>query len=304
MGTDGRLVLYASDPLVAAGALDRAEARIRAIDARFSRFLDTSELSLLNAAAGHWFTASLELREVLALALELHRETDAIFDPAILPALERAGYDTSFERIAPRPDAPPTVADREPSFDVEIAGDRVRLAPGLRIDLGGIVKGWAADRIADELSSEGPALVDLGGDCALRGEPPEGRWIIAIERPDRATETLATLALGPGGLATSGTNRRRWRTGDRWAHHLIDPRTGAPAETDLVQVTAMHPWAAWAEVWAKTALVLGAAAAMARSGRVPGLELVLVPIDGAPLATAGAVEAATEGSRYGSAARA
>lgn len=304
MDTDARLVLYAADGVDAVGALERAEVGARAIESRFSRFLETSELSRLNAAGGAWFDASPELREVLALAGDLHRETEGLFDPAILRALERAGYDASIERLAPRAEPAAAPARRERSFDVETAGDRVRLAPGLRIDLGGIVKGWAADRLADTLSSHGPALVDLGGDCALRGEPPEGRWIVAVERPDRSDEPLALLALGPGGVATSGTNRRRWRTGDRWSHHLIDPRTGAPAETDLSQVTALHPSAARAEVWAKTALVAGSTAAMALFGRVAGLELVLVPGAGVPLATAGAIAAATAGTLHGQAARA
>ena len=303
MGTDARLLLHAADGAAAADALRAAEDEVRAIESRFSRFLETSELSHLNAAGGAWFDASPELREVLALAKELHVESDRLFDPAILPALESAGYDTSFERIAPR--AEPT-AVRSPgrSFDVEIDGDRVRLAPGLRIDLGGIVKGWAADRLADALCVHGPALVDLGGDCALRGDPPEGRWIIAVERPDRSGEPLSVLALGPGGVATSGTNRRRWRTGDGWSHHVIDPRTGAPADTDLDQVTALHPSAASAEVWAKSALIAGTNAAMALHGRVADLELVLVPTAGVPLATAGAVAAAAEGTRYGEVTRA
>ena len=304
MGTGARLVLHAAGGSDVAGALARAEDAARAIESRFSRFIETSELSRLNASNGSWFDASPELRAVLALALDLHRETDGLFDPAILPALERAGYDTSFEHLAPQAELTAEPPRREEHFDVEIAGDRVRLAPGLRIDLGGIVKGWTADRLADELARHGAALVDLGGDCALRGEPPEGRWVVAVERPDRSGEPLASLALRSGGVATSGTNRRRWRTGDRWAHHLIDPRTGAPAETDLAQVTALHPSAARAEVWAKTALVAGSIAAMALAGRVAGLELVLVPNTGVPLATAGAVAAATDGIRHGEVTRA
>jgi len=321
MGTAAHLVLHADDEAVAAEALDRAEGEARAIESRFSRFLDTSELSSLNAADGSWFEASSELRAVLALAQDLHRETAGLFDPAILPALERAGYDTSFEHVAPR-EEPLPAARREGSFTVEIVGDRVRLGPGLRIDLGGIVKGWAADRIADDLAAHGPALVDLGGDCALRGDPPEGCWIVAIERSDHAGltgpvdpadaadaaqpggEQLSLLGLGPGAVATSGTNRRRWRTSDRWSHHLIDPRTGASAATDLVQVTALHSSAAQAEVWAKAALIAGGAAAMALVERVPGLELVIVPSVGTPLASAGAVAAAVRGSRHGEVARA
>ncbi|MHB8632102.1 MAG: FAD:protein FMN transferase, partial [Candidatus Limnocylindria bacterium] len=277
MGTDARIVLHAADDSTAVAALERAEIGARAIESRFSRFIETSELSRLNAAGGAWCDASAELREVLALASELHRETEGLFDPAILPALERAGYDMTFERVAQRVMPASVAPRRERPFDVAIAGDRVRLGPGLRIDLGGIVKGWAADRLADELATCGPALVDLGGDCALRGEPPEGRWIVAVERPDRSAEPLAQLALGPGGVATSGTNRRRWRSGERWSHHLVDPRTGGPAETDLDQVTALHPSAARAEVWAKTALVAGSVAAQALAGRVAGLELMLVP---------------------------
>ena len=117
----------------------------------------------------------------------------------------------------------------------------------MRLDLGGIAKGYAVDRAAGILAAAGPCLVNAGGDLAVRG----GAWPVALEGTD------IVLELTSGAIATSGRDRRTWRRGGSECHHLIDPRTGLPAETGLVKVTVVAPTAVEAEVLAKIAFLGG-----------------------------------------------
>ncbi|HVB96758.1 MAG TPA: FAD:protein FMN transferase [Chloroflexota bacterium] len=294
MNTSMRILLYPRDERErddGEQALADAEGVIRAIEARFSRFRESSELCRLNRSSGSWFSVSPDLAEVLELARVLHHETAGIFDPVILDDLERAGYRHSFETIGKTPIAA-RLATRRPRrrfADVKFQdGDRVWLPPTTRLDLGGIVKGWAADRLVRDLARRGPVLADLGGDIAVSGSPPDSTgWSIGVEAPDDDAQLLAVLNVRGGGVATSGTNRRHWFRGDRPMHHVIDPRCGEPAETDLVQVVALTTSAARADVWAKAALILGTAGCRQLLAERPDLDFLLVPRVGTPSATPG-----------------
>jgi thiamine biosynthesis lipoprotein len=149
----------------------------------------------------------------------------------------------------------------------------------VRLDLGGIVKGRTADHAAGLLPR--PGVVDAGGDAVLRDVEHEGpRWIVDVEDPRDARRALLALAIGDRAVATSGTNRRRWAAGGGMAHHLIDPRTGKPAASDLVQVTIVAASAELAEVLAKTVLVLGARDGGAFLSRFDDVAAILVGTDG------------------------
>lgn len=140
------------------------------------------------------------------------------------------------------------------------ADDRVlvRRPPGLRLDLAGVAKGWTADRVADLLAAAGPCLVDAGGDLAARGAPADlGGWPVAVADPLRPDADVALVLLRDGGIATSGTDVRRWRRGDSEQHHLIDPRTGRPSRSDVLAATVIARTAADADAHAKAALLLG-----------------------------------------------
>jgi thiamine biosynthesis lipoprotein len=130
---------------------------------------------------------------------------------------------------------------------VDIDGSRITLAPDVRLDLGGIAKGYAVDRAAAILAGAGPCLVNAGGDLAARG----GAWPVGLEG------TRLVLQLSDGAIATSGRDRRRWRRGDEERHHLIDPATSRPAVTELLRVTVVAPTAVEAEVLATVAFLGG-----------------------------------------------
>ena len=228
-----------------AAALDDAVAWVRERHARFTRFEGTSELSRLNAAAGTWVEVGGELEALLRLALDAHERSGGLVHAGVLPALEAAGYTRTF---ADGPTVPtlelPLPLSPLPEL-LEVAPGRARLAAGAGLDLGGLAKGWLADRCCERLGPN--ALVNLGGDLRARGPGPAGEgWPVGFgER---------TVLLEDQGAATSGTTRRRWADG---LHHLIDPRTGLPARSDLEEVSVLARTAAEAEVLAKTTLLLG-----------------------------------------------
>lgn len=295
--------------------LMRVPAWFETWEQRLSRFRADSELALLNAAAGEPTAVSDTLWAVLRAALRAARWTDGLVAPTLLADVERAGYDRSFETMDPdaqsaageiasvggrlacaaaerstrssgqasaRTSTDASTATSQPRPDwrairMDPVGRVVTLPAGVRLDLGGIAKGWAADQAARRLTAVGPALVDAGGDIAVSGPQPGGRpWPIAVADPRLPGEHLAALWVGRGGVATSGTDYRRWRRGDRWLHHIIDPRTGEPAVTDVLGATVVARSAVEAEAAAKAALILGCRHGMAWIEARPHLAGLLV----------------------------
>ena len=211
---------------------------------RLTRFEPDSELSRLNAAAGRWLDISPELEALLGVSLDAYAMSDGLVHIGVLPALLAAGYTRDFGAGQTPPTGEIVIAPPLPEM-LDVEAGRARLAPGTAIDLGGIAKGWLADRAVERIGPN--ALANFAGDLRARGEGPEGDgWPVGFGS--------TTVLLRDIGAATSGTGGRRW--GER-LHHLIDPRTGIPAVTDLVEVSVLAPTGAEAEVLAKTALLLG-----------------------------------------------
>ena len=231
---------------------------------RFTRFSDQSELAQLNRSAGSWFDASKDLFEVVSLALQLYKQTGGLFDPSILAALEQAGYDRSMDEIRLHGPTAVTVLPRPKLHyfnEVRLDESRCRIAlpVEMRIDLGGIAKSWIAEKAALLLSNwTNACAVDAGGDIFFVGLPQgEKAWRVSIEDPLDDKSELAVLKVPPGAVATSTVTKRRWKQGNKEQHHLIDPRTQQPAETDWLSVTVVTDHAAKAEVYAKSLLIGG-----------------------------------------------
>jgi thiamine biosynthesis lipoprotein len=265
MGTEVELLVDADE---AGAALEAAEAEFHRLEQVLSRFRPDSQLSELNERGS--LDAGPDLARVVELALDARERTGGRFDPTVHDAIVRAGYDRSFDELPEDgPGAPAAVAPCLGSARIELG--RIELDPGVRLDLGGIGKGYAAECAAMVLATAGPCLVNAGGDVASRG----GTWSVGVE----AADGPLTLELAGGGLATSGRDRRRWRRGGRDLHHLIDPATGAPSRTDLERVTVVANDAVEAEVWAKALFLAGTVDAAAEADE-RGLPCVLVPSDG------------------------
>ena len=277
----------ADEEAAAQVALAAAQDEVAACERELSRFDQGSGLSRLNAAAGKWVQVGPRLREALRLALQAREETAGRFDPTVLPALVAAGYDRSFELLEERPAAHADGWRAGASIEVDERGCRARIEAGAAVDLGGIGKGYAADRALTAMFKIAPrvrgGLVDLGGDIAVSGAPPEGGpWRIAVADPRRPGETLSVLALDGGGIATSGRDARRFGPG-RSLHHLIDPETGESALAGPLSVTVVAPDAAQAEAAATTLAIAGLGEAEAFVAVRPELSALYVPHSGPPI---------------------
>jgi thiamine biosynthesis lipoprotein len=240
MGTEIELLLDGRP----AGFFAAVEAEFERLEALLSRFRPDSELSRLNAAGT--LDAGPDLLAVTQAALAARERSGGRFDPTVHDALVAAGYDRSFELLtsddSDRNGRAPRCGGR-----VYVDNSRITLAPGARLDLGGIAKGYAVDRAAAILAECGPCLVNAGGDLVARG----GSWPVGLEGAE------VVLELTAGAIATSGRDRRRWRRGGQEHHHLIDPATSRPAVTELLHVTVIAPTAVDAEVLAKVAFLGG-----------------------------------------------
>lgn len=266
--------------------LREARGWFRSWETTLSRFNPESELSRLNAAGGHPFHAGRVLWSVLRLALRAARETGGLVTPCALAALEAAGYTATYEHIDRNRAAdtsPPPVPDWR-GVETDVATHTVKLPPGARLDLGGFGKGWAAERCAMRLGRLAPVLVDAGGDIAATGPRQDGLpWHIDIPHPLQGRNSLAVLPLLRGGVATSGRTLRRWRLDGEERHHLIDPRTGRPAATDLLSVTVLAERLTAAEAAAKAIFLLGSRAGWDWLEGRPSLAAIMVRDDGAAL---------------------
>ena len=275
MGTTAHVVVVAPSPGVAAHLAAAAQQRVLDLERLWSRFLPASELSRLNAhAGGNPQAVSEETFRVVALAVAGWLLTDGRFDPTVLPALERWGYDRDFASGAI---AVPGPVESHPSPGcggiVLHPDDRAVTVPaGVSLDLGGVGKGVAADLVAAETVAAGASgiCVNLGGDVRVEGDPPTASgWTIELQDPHGRCRPLGRARLRHGAVASSWRTRRTWGGArEERAHHLIDPSTGAPAWSGLAGVCVVAREAWIAEVLAKAAFVEGpdAADVVARHG--------------------------------------
>jgi thiamine biosynthesis lipoprotein len=286
MGTEAELLVV--DP--AGEALAHAGARLAELEARWSRFRPDSEVSTLNRAGGRPVALSPETFTLVALAVVGWRATGGRFDPTVLDALEAAGYDRSLEQVhdlhgatasSPRP------APGLRGIVLDAVAGTVALPAGTRFDPGGIGKGYAADLLCAELRASGAtgACVNIGGDLRVSGTPSEGGpWVVAVPHPHGGRATV--LELTEGAVATSSPARRAWRRDGQPQHHLIDPRTGQPARTGILQVSVLAGEAWRAEVVAKAAFLAGLPDALDLVARL-GTEALAADEDGGVHLTAG-----------------
>lgn len=256
MGSEFQVVLHERD----AGLVADVRTELVRLEQRWSRFLPDSEISVLNRSAGRPVIVSPETFAVVADAVEGARATDGRFDPTVHDSLVDLGYDRTFDEInaTGADSATPTPAPGVGAIRLDEHLNAITLPAGVRLDLGGIGKGAAADLLCDRLLARGAlgAAVSIGGDVRVRGKSPTGG-------PWRATHDGEPLDLPPivdGGICTSAITKRRWQVGGATRHHLVDPRSGASLEPTIQSVTVIGATAAQAEILAKAAMVAGRAA--------------------------------------------
>ncbi len=239
--------------MVATETLTQVFALFRDFEQRYSRFIVGNELWQFNESTQS--TISEELFDILEQALRFHHLTDGLFDPSILPSLEKEGYVGAYQS---------RTTEKTEKFSALVL-DRATLTAtkpqALMIDLGGIGKGYIIDTVVRFLDTRFENfLVDAGGDIFVRGvNQKEGYpyWAIDVEHPTDTDRTVATLLLKDMAVATSGRNRRHWLKDGKQKHHLINPLTHHSAAPDFLSVTVLAENTVRADILAKTLFIAG-----------------------------------------------
>ncbi|MGH7687319.1 MAG: FAD:protein FMN transferase [Candidatus Dormibacteria bacterium] len=247
------------------------------LDLAASRFRGDSEITQVNGTSGEVVALSPLLARLIAAALEVAAMTDGIVDPTVGSAMEAIGYDRDFARVVGGTDravAPGVPAPGWQTVHLDRAAQTVRLEPGMLLDLGSSSKAFAADETAALASAATGAgvLVNLGGDIAVAGAAPAGGWPVRVTDDHAAAADAPgqTVAITAGGLATSSTTVRAWSAGGSPVHHIVDPRTGAPAPVVWRTASATGSTCLEANAATTAAIVLGElAAAWIRERGIP-----------------------------------
>ncbi len=262
-------------------AVDRAFRAMKDVEQRMSAYEPLSEVTAINAAAGEGAVrVSEDTFEVIALALEVAEMTGGTFDPTVFPLVEiwqqplpsQEAIDEALAWV----DHQKVILDPD-TQQVEL------LETGMGLDLGGIAKGYAVDRAAQELRRAGieRALIDAGGDLYGLGQRIDDTpWRIAVQHPRAGDRYLVVVPLVEQAVVTSGDYQRYTEVAGVRYHHIYDPRTGWPADTGLISSTVLAPSADWADGLSTALFVLGLRAAMELVERLDGVEALLVTTEG------------------------
>jgi thiamine biosynthesis lipoprotein len=232
-------------------------------EAILSRFEPDSELSRLNLQPKTCVPVSNVLWDVLQCARDAYTLSNGLVNAAMLKAIEDLGYLQDFSSLPKVVHKKNMPLENQANFGFEeiqfnTANQSVTLPVGSSLDLGGIAKGWAAQQAMLRLSRSAPALVNAGGDIAISGVQQSGEpWSIGVTDPLNPEAHLQVLQVKSGGVATSGKDYHQWQVNGSWVHHILDPRTGQPAQTDILTATILAPSVLEAETAAKTVFILG-----------------------------------------------
>jgi thiamine biosynthesis lipoprotein len=268
------------DVVISNGSLEKAVAAVRSTiasaDLSFSRFRDDSELSLVNRSPGRRLRVSPLLVQAVDVALSAAATTDGLVDPALGSAVKLIGYDRDFDQLRGRDVDPVEHAPAAWQFiavvgwravELDRARGTLRVPAGVELDLGSTGKALIVDlatrAAAEQLSVGGGVLVSIGGDMMTAGRPPRGGWIVQLAEDSGAPldAALPVVAVHDGALATSSTTVRRWLARGELVHHLIDPRTGRPADGPWRTASVVAADCVTANTAATAAIVLGHEAA-------------------------------------------
>lgn len=229
-----------------------------AFDAACNRFRVDSEISRLNQGNGATTSISPTLELALTAALRAADATGDLVDPTVLAALVALGYDRDYDELVGDEAIPERVAipaTGPSSIHLDVTEHTVTLDPPCRLDLGASAKALVVDMIADDVAESGGVVVELGGDVAVRGEGPDGPWVIAVSDSLVLDGLEPRVAFRHGGIATSSSTTRTWRSGGRVVNHIVDPRTGRCANGLYATATVSASDCVLANAFATAALL-------------------------------------------------
>lgn len=234
----------------------------------FSRFRPYSEVSKLNMIPGKKFKASGELIDIIKLSNNFHKNTFGIYNPLILPSLQRVGYLSSWPNPAATSLEQLDYRSRKakPNTYIEVGDNFIKLPPGSALDLGGIGKGYLLDKLHRLLTERGVKnfFLSLGGDLICSGSDLSNKgWKVGVASALKEDEDIDQVCLAGGkqyrAIASSGVTKRR---GQDW-HHLIDPRTVLPSKSDIVMASVISAEGVTSDILAKVLLINGSSEAQA-----------------------------------------
>ena len=309
MDTVMNLTVYGEN---AAAALESAEKELHTLDeAVLSRTAEGSELYALNASNGETveYGADDILPALIETALTISDATDGAFDPTLAPVLDAWGFTKDERRVPPADELKELLSHTgcgKVALEKTADGWTVTLLDGAQLDLGGIAKGYAADLLRAQLEKEGvtSATLDLGGDVFVMGRKTDGSdWRIAVKDPADTESYLGVVSAADKFIVTSGVYERYFEENGVRYHHILDPKTGCPAESGLVSVTVLCENGAWADALSTACFVLGPDGALALrddlADQGTDFELILVTDDGRVLYTDGLADAFTPNDESG-----
>ena len=286
MGSEFRIACYAPETALAANAVTAAFDEARRIDAFLSNYKPDSELSRINREAGGRAVAiSPEMTDLLAACLRYHRISEGAFDITVGALVETWGF---FRGNGKMPGRPALWLARRKVGSQHVQLDRANrtvkfLRSGLRLDPGGIGKGYAVDRAVAVLREYGieRALVSAGASSiyALGSPPGNARgWTVSIRDPSGSSDSVGKVLLKDRSLSSSGSDEKFFEVGGKRYAHILDPRSGRPAE-GMRSVSVITPKTIDSEAWATTIFVNGAD--WAGQNRPPDARFFLCPSDAA-----------------------
>lgn len=309
MDTVMNLTVYGEN---AAAALESAEKELHTLDeAVLSRTAEGSELYALNASNGETveYGADDILPALIETALTISDATDGAFDPTLAPVLDAWGFTKDEHRVPPADELKELLSHTgcgKVALEKTADGWTVTLLDGAQLDLGGIAKGYAADLLRAQLEKGGvtSATLDLGGDVFVMGRKTDGSdWRIAVKDPADTESYLGIVSAADKFIVTSGVYERYFEENGVRYHHILDPKTGSPAESGLVSVTVLCENGAWADALSTACFVLGPDGALALrddlANQGTDFELILVTDDGRVLYTDGLADAFTPNDESG-----
>jgi thiamine biosynthesis lipoprotein len=287
LGSTAYLTVVLDDHVHSETIFDTLWQQIDTFEQRFSRFLPDSELSECNRTAGIQHSISPEFRDLLVTTQVMAERSDGLYSPFILPALQRAGYKGSWPQ--------PHIRDEALNYEDRVAvvdwhemtiGDTwVRIPKNTALDFGGIGKGYLLDQLDETLRTLDVIgyWLSLGGDILCSGHDLAGEfWKIGIQHARQETDTVASVTNHGQKLAvaTSGTTKRQGVSDNGTWHHIIDPRTGQPAKTNVLTATVSADTATSTDVAAKCLVIAGSGSAEATLKTMDEQNALLQIMDG------------------------
>ena len=275
-------------------AVTAAVAKVNELEALLSRTRAGSEVTALSLAAPDAVTLSEDTLRVLRLASEWHEKTGGAFDVTIAPVAAAWGFGGSGEYQVPAVETLEELLTLVDGSSVVLTETAAALpVKGMEIDLGGIAKGYAASQAEQILRAGGVehALLDLGRNITVIGTKPDGTdWRVAVQDPADSSGSVGVLSLRDCSAVTSGGYQRYFEQDGVVYHHIIDPRTGAPADSGLISATVVCTDAGLADLLSTAVFVLGEEEALNLWQVEGGFELILVTDDGRVVVTGGLAE--------------